>query len=287
MLVKKKIIGLTGSSGVLGKRFIKNYKKKYKFVKYPYRLENTKKINYWTKKNSKIDKFIHFAAISNKSIIKKNPKKALEVNYKSTINLINLLNKNTNLKYFNFISTSNVYKSSLRSLKENSVCQPNNYYGHTKLKTENYIQKNSKEFNFKIGVSRVFNYTSPDQSEGYFIPDVIRKLKKRKKEKRIFFSNLNQRRNFSHIDDICLAINHMLEKNSKGFFNISSGNTIILKDLVKIIIKKMNLKIKLQTDKKKNNLVPNINKLKRLGYKPKKKLKDILYEFEKKGRFKI
>lgn len=79
----------------------------------------------------------------------------------------------------------------------------------------------------------------------------------------------------------------MLEKNSKGFFNISSGNTIILKDLVKIIIKKMNLKIKLQTDKKKNNLVPNINKLKRLGYKPKKKLKDILYEFEKKGRFKI
>ncbi len=285
MSIKKNIIGLTGSSGILAKNFIKNYKKNYNFIKYPHRLEDKRKLQHWLKKNFRINKFIHFAAISNKKNINEDKKKALKVNFKSSINLLNLLNKNTNLKYFNFISTSNVYKSSKKPLTENSVCKPSNFYGYTKLKTEKYIKKNQKKFKFKIGISRVFNFTTPQQSLGYFIPDVIQKLKKNKKEKEIFFSNLNQKREFSHIDDVCLALNLMLKNNKVGPVNISSGNKIVLKNLVKLIMKKMNLKIKLKTDNKRINLIPSIHKLKQLGFKPKKNISDILRDFEKKKCF--
>ena len=44
MSIKKNIIGLTGSSGILAKNFIKNYKKNYNFIKYPHRLEDKRKL---------------------------------------------------------------------------------------------------------------------------------------------------------------------------------------------------------------------------------------------------
>ena len=130
----------------------------------------------------------------------------------------------------------------------------------------------------------MFNFTTPQQSLGYFIPDVIQKLKKNKKEKDIFFSNLNQKREFSHIDDVCLALNLMLKNNKAGPVNISSGNKIVLKNLVKLIMKKMNLKIKLKTDNKRINLIPSIHKLKQLGFKP-KRIFQIFLEILKKKCF--
>ena len=47
----------------------------------------------------------------------------------------------------------------------------------------------------------------------------------------------------------------MLKNNKAGPVNISSGNKIVLKNLVKLIMKKMNLKIKLKTDNKRINLI--------------------------------
>ena len=141
MLNNKEIIGLTGSSGILGKSFYNYYKNHYRFVRYPHRIENNLKLLKWLKKNSKLSKFIHFAAISNKKKVLKNKKKALTINHYSTMNLMNLLNDNTRINYFFFISSSNVYKSSLKPLKESSKRKPNNFYGYTKFKTENFIKK--------------------------------------------------------------------------------------------------------------------------------------------------
>ena len=77
----------------------------------------------------------------------------------------------------------------------------------------------------------------------------------------------------------------MLKNNKVGPVNISSGNKIVLKNLVKLIMKKMNLKIKLKTDNNKINLIPSIHKLKQLGFKPKKNILNILKDFEKKKCF--
>ena len=63
--VSKKIIFITGGKGVLGSYFYDKYKKKYKIISFPYRLEQINKLQEWCTKK-KFHYFIHFAAILSK-----------------------------------------------------------------------------------------------------------------------------------------------------------------------------------------------------------------------------
>ena len=107
---------------------------------------------------------------------------------------------------------------------------PINYYGFTKKKVEDYIFKNRKKNYFKIGIARVFNFTGPKQTSGYFIPDAIFKIKNN-----INLTNINVYRDFVHIDDILESVVLILKKKFYKPINISSGNKINLMQICKLI----------------------------------------------------
>ena len=99
------------------------------------------------------------------------------------INILNILNKNklSNFNYFLSLSTSHVFKKSNKVLNEKSIKKPDNYYGMSKLLMENYIHKNKKKYNFKIGIARIFNYFTFNNKKSFFVNDIIKKLKSKKK----------------------------------------------------------------------------------------------------------
>ena len=118
--ISKIKIGITGGSGLLGSHFYKKFKNKFKISKYPHRIENFKKMNNWLTKNQ-FHYFIHFAAIT-KNESNKFYKSLKLINVKSTINILNSLNKNNNnIKMFLFISSSHVYGYSNKNIKENKI----------------------------------------------------------------------------------------------------------------------------------------------------------------------
>ncbi len=203
---KLKIV-ITGGNGLLGSYFKKKYSKKYSIIKYPYRIENFSKFQKWLK-NRKFDYFIHFAALTKSESIKR--KKSLNlINVKSTLNLIKSLNQENmrDFKYFLFISSSHVYGTSSNKVKENKKTSPNNLYGLSKKKVEDFIFKNKNKYKFKIGVARVFNSTGPKQKLGNFVPDMIKKIKKHN-----FINNVNQYRDFIHIDDVAESLLLLIKK---------------------------------------------------------------------------
>ena len=65
--------------------------------------------------------------------------------------------------------------------KENSLKKPINYYGFTKLCLEKFILKNKKQFRYKIGIARIFNYYNSSAKKGFFVNDIIKHLKSKKK----------------------------------------------------------------------------------------------------------
>ena len=83
----KKIILITGATGLLGSYFLNKYKKKYNIIKYPYRIEKTEKFKNWIAKK-KFEYFIHFAGIS-----KGHKRKLSQINTKSSINILKKLKK--------------------------------------------------------------------------------------------------------------------------------------------------------------------------------------------------
>ncbi len=50
--MSKKTIAITGGDGFLGSNFYKKFKNKYRIIKYPYRIQNSKKFSLWVKKNN-------------------------------------------------------------------------------------------------------------------------------------------------------------------------------------------------------------------------------------------
>ena len=269
-------IVITGGNGLLGSHFKKKYTNKYNIIKYPHRIENFSKFDNWVKRR-KFEFFIHFAAITRSESIKLKKKINL-INVRSSINIIKKLNKNKirGFQFFLFISSSHVYGFSKKSVSEEYKRNPINIYGKSKKNVEDYILKNQNKNYFKCGIARIFNTTGKNQKRGNFVPDMVDKIKKNNK---IF--NVNEFRDFIHIDDVCRSLEIILIKKVTRPVNISSGKKINLIEVCKKInnffIKKKNLKF---NKEKVKDLFGNNNYLKKLGMTKFKNIDQIIKAFK-------
>ena len=248
-------IGITGYTGSLGSIIRKN-KSRHNYFYYKEDIQNKEKLLEWFKKNN-LNVIFHLAAIVPIKIVNKNKTKAYKVNYLGTKNVVNI-SKKFGIKWFFFASTSHVYRSSTKPIKENCSKFPISYYGKTKLISEKYIQKNLK--NYCIG--RIFSTSNKNQRKNYLVPDLKDKIKKVKKK--IVLKNLNHYRDFISMEDITKVINILLKKKFIGVINIGSGKSIYLKDIAKIILKKYKKNGLFIDNKKTTYLIANTQKLKKI-----------------------
>jgi nucleoside-diphosphate-sugar epimerase len=252
-------IGLTGSTGSLGKIILKNYHN-FKFSKFQGDIRKKNEINKWIKKNN-ITIIFHLAAIVPIKEVNKNKKKAKEVNFFGTKNLIDACIKK-NIEWFFFSSTSHVYSSSKKKISEKSKLSPISYYGRTKLLAENYIVKKLEKENVNYCIGRIFSTTNKNQKRNYLVPDLKHKIQKMKKK--IVLKNLNHYRDFISMEDIAKIIFFLLKKKYKGIINFGTGHGTYLKDIAKIIAKKHEKDVIFNDNKKITHLVADITKLKNI-----------------------
>ena len=250
-------IGITGYSGSLGKIIIRK-NKNYKFFKFKGDIRKKKILEKWFKKKN-IDTIFHLAAIVPIKVVNKNKKKALEVNYNGTKNLVDLSLK-YQIKWFFFSSTSHVYKSSNKKISEKNKVEPISYYGKTKFLAEKYIIKKFEgTINYCIG--RIFSTTNKNQKNNYLIPDLKKKIKKARSK--ILLKNLNHYRDFISMEDISKIIFILMKKNFKGIINIGTGKKYYLKNIANIILRKYKKKAFYVDEVSSTTLVSNNSKLKR------------------------
>ena len=178
--MKKKIIAITGSSGVLGKYFIKKYNN-YKYDIFKGDIKNYDEVKKWIM-NTKASYILHFAAKVPTYYVKKNYNNSLKVNYFGTKNLVKSILSSNKFFWLFFASTSHVYKSSNQPLKESDLLKPISLYGKTKIKAENYLLKFYKKKNVKICIGRIFSLTDKRQSLFYLVPTLLKKIKDNKKK---------------------------------------------------------------------------------------------------------
>ena len=273
----KKIIGITGSTGLLGRTFIKE-NNKFKFDRFKGRVENKNHIRKWLK-NKKFDALLHLAAIVPTDIINNNYKKAIDTNFIGTKNLINEILNNKMNTWFFFSSTSHVYKPNKYKLSENSKRKPYSKYGKTKFLAENFLFNILKKKKLKICIGRIFSITHPKQKKYYVVPMIYSKIKKHHFQNEIIFKNLNHDRDFCHLNDLCNAIAILIKKKSTGVYNIASGKKTNLKFIAKYYSKRK--KIKFVDNLKKTVILANISKIRKIGFKPKYRINNILADFKK------
>jgi len=276
-------IGITGHRGVIGSEFIKR-NNNYNFIPFVGDITKRQKVDDWIKKNT-FQILLHFAAVTETQEAENNFYKAKKVNYNGTKNLVDSIikYKPSKLIYFFYASTSHVYKSSNKKIKENGKKLPITRYGLTKLIAENYILKRKKYTSVKFCIGRVFSFMHYKQKPTSFIQAVHRKIYEQNK-KHIFFSGLHQHRDVLGAKDVCEAIGFLCKKKATGIYNIASGKKVKLLKIVKILRGREKIQINTNQGKEKN-LIANIEKIKKLGWRPKQNVYQVLNEYlKKKGR---
>ena len=238
-------IYISGHKGFLGSRLLNEIKSEHAtYVNDLYIAKNN--YNCYEKWFSEVkpDVIIHCAAETNVTRCELRRDIADEKNIATTQFLIDVA-KNISA-FFVFISSDQVYHRALNKGKEDEVCQPENYYGHTKLTSEHAIISNLK----KYYILRISMQLGGDiQQFGKNKNQLITKLIRRAKRGDSIFVDRNCFRDYTYVLDIVDAIKNLLSMTlPSGVYNLSSQCELTIADLYRKILFLSNFPINLIED---------------------------------------
>ncbi len=147
-------------------------------------------------------------------------------------------------------------------VKENHPIEPNNPYALSKWIAEQIVEFDSKHNNLNAVILRIFNIYGNGQSENFLIPKIISHVENNE-EIKIF--DLKPKRDFVYIEDVVDALILSLKiKNGFHRFNIGSGESFSVEQIIQMIQKIYGSKLKISCQEKTrrnevNNVVADIS----------------------------
>ena len=296
---KKKHYLITGGLGFIGSaitnRLLKNgYKvsvlddlsrgKKRRIVKKSKNLiiinGDIRKIETVKKALSNIDAVIHLAYINGTKYFYTKPTDILEIAVKGIVNIIDGC-KSKNIKELYLASSSEVYQTPNKipttekeSLKIPDVYNPRYSYGGGKILTELMGIHYGKKFFKRMIIFRPHNVYGKDMGNEHVVPEFINRFKKLKREKFKIQGSGLEIRSFIHINDFISAFELIVKKGKHlNIYNIGTSEKVRIKELAYKIAKIFNKKIILKKSKLQKGgtkiRLPDISKIRKLGFKPK------------------
>ena len=159
-------------------------------------------------------------------------------------NLTNALIKSNNFARFFQASSSEMFSPNCREdLNEKSEFAPNSPYASAKLDNHNKVISLNKKYDWKIYSGITFNHESEFRKQDYLIMKIIIAAWKIKnnKESNLTIGSLHYKRDWSHAQDIVVAINLLTEKGASPDYVIGSGKGRAIKDILDYVFQKYNL----------------------------------------------
>ena len=260
---------------------LKNINKKITFVKGDIR-DYQKLI----KIKKKVEIIIHLAYVNGTKFFYQKPFEILDIAINGLINILNF-SKKKNVKKIFLASSSEVYQNPFKiPTKENEMLKipdihnPRYSYGGGKIFSELYGLHFAEKFKKKIIIFRPHNVYGKDMGNEHVIPEFINRFQNIKNTK-IFkiLGNGNEIRSFIHIDDFISGFDKIFKKGvNRNIYNIGTSEKITIKNLVLLMSKIFKKKILIKKSKilkgSPTKRCPNINKIKKLGFKQKISLKE-------------
>lgn len=272
------------SSGKL--RYIKKFSSQKNFLFIKDDILDLKKLQ----KNMKHHDFVyHLAANPDIRLGLKDTRLDFQINTVGTMNVLDSMIKNKINKIV-FASSSAIFgtPSKIPTPEEYGPCQPESFYGASKLACEGFISAYSNIFDMKSWIFRFANITGFPATHG-ILHDFYNKIAKNPKELEVL-GNGNQAKSYvtNHmlVDAMQTVIKNTINHKQKLFiYNIGNNDKITVKEIVKIFLNenKLNLKIKYTGGKggwKGDVPIMNldISKIKKFGWQPNMTSRDCIIE---------
>lgn len=260
---------LTGADGFIGKEIVK-------------KLEDMKiKLITYTKKDGDIldydfhsiepEYVIHTAGITFIPDSWDNPYEFFRVNTLGTCKILELCkDKNVPLLFISSYLYGNPEYLPIDEIHPNSAPNP---YAFSKLMAEQYVKFYEEKFGLQCTIIRPFNIYGPGQSEKFLIPTLINQVLDKSKEN-IIVNDLRPKRDYLFVEDLVDAIMVLMNSKSTGIFNIGSGISYSIPELLNYLYKLLGFEKPIQSNNKPRveeifDIRANINKISKLNWQPK------------------
>ena len=227
------------------------------------------------------DAVLHLAANIDIQLSLRNPKKVIDVNYNGTLNVLEAIRHN-NVGRMIFLSTQDIYGNNVNSGEDElEKITASNPYTLSKLICEETIQMYSRLYKINYIILRPSHLYGQFQDKG-LIPILIERVMKRK----VIEIGNNIKRDFLNVKDLVKAIEFLLHYKKNGVFNIGTGTSTSIKEVINIIAESLNKKVKITINEKlirdpaieRWDELANIDKIKKLGWTHKQELKTWIYD---------
>ena len=300
MKIKNCSVLITGAMGqdgqILSKLLLEHNYRVYGWIKnkkYINKLNNVKysKVNLLDKKNilSRIKRIkpeivVHFGSYNPSFNQKNKSEKFNKINTRSTINLVNSIAETNINCTFIFSNSSQIFFNKLLKKKVDEDCSisSNDSYTDFRIAVINHLKYLKKIKNFKYTNIILFNHDSILRNKKFLIPRLVKAFKKKDIKFIEYIFTQNIMGDFSHAEDICLAILQLIKKKIEiNNLILSSGKITKINNVIKYLCKITNLNIsdKLKIKKNTKFIIGNNSKAKRLlNWKPKKNIYDVINE---------
>jgi GDP-4-dehydro-6-deoxy-D-mannose reductase len=243
----------------------------------------------------KPDIIYHLAAFTSAANSFKSPRETVLNNIAGQLNIFesmqksNLLNSKTLV-----VASAEVYgtvKKENLPMNEETPLNPTNPYAVSKLTQDFLGRQYFLSYGLKAVRVRPFNHVGPGQAPIFVVSSFAQKIVEIEKGKRkplLPVGNLEAKRDFTDVRDVVKAYSLLMDKGEFGeVYNIGSGVSYKISEILNMLLSFSSVKIKIETDKSlfrpidDPELVCDPSKLNRLtGWKPEipieKTLKDTL-----------
>ena len=226
---------------------------------------------------TQVDCVFHLAAIASVPFSVKDPLLTNDVNVTGTLNLLKACS-DSGAKRFVFASSCAVYgEPHCLPLDEKHSTLPISPMAVSKLAAEHYCRIFHETYGLETVILRLFNVYGIRQSlgdEGAVIAKFIERLSN--KAPLVIYGDGSQTRDFVHVNDVVEAfvLASQKEKAAGDVFNVGSGTSTTVNDLVKVLQNATGRHLEVKYEKPRlgdiKHSFANIEKAKKtLGYKPK------------------
>jgi GDP-4-dehydro-6-deoxy-D-mannose reductase len=203
------------------------------------------------------DLVFHLAAIANVGFSWGQQQLTYEVNFIGTSNLLEALNKFSPGSRVLLMSSAELYGDcSKEACNENTpLAAPENPYALSKIAMEMLGDLHRNTSGLDIIKIRAFNFTGPHQDKQFVASDFsyqVAEIEKGKREPVIRVGNLSAIRDISDVRDIARYLTVIAQKGESGsIYNLCSGKTYSIQDILDILISLSSKKIEVIVDKNK------------------------------------
>jgi GDP-4-dehydro-6-deoxy-D-mannose reductase len=213
-------------------------------------------------KTIKPDYTFHLAAVSNVGFSWINQKMTYDINFIGSLNLIEAIREHSPGSRLLLMSSAEIYDTSKgHILNENCPIIAKNPYALSKLAMEMLADLFIASGNLDFIKIRSFNFTGPGQNQRFVASDFshqIAEIEKSKREPVIHVGNLSAKRDISDVRDIARYLTVLMNKGEPGgIYNLCSGNTYSIEEILEILLSYSCKTIEVVVDKNKFRPIDN------------------------------